>query len=36
VFVGFSALVLRQPLSMQQLFGFALIGVGAAFVFQRP
>jgi uncharacterized protein (DUF486 family) len=36
VFVGFSALVLRQPLSVQQLFGFALIGVGAAFVFQRP
>ncbi|MGE3249582.1 MAG: DMT family protein [Hyphomonadaceae bacterium] len=35
VFAGFSALYLREPLGLSQLFGFALIAAGAFFVFQR-
>lgn len=34
VFIGFSAIVLKEPLSWNQLFGFALIAAGAAFVFR--
>lgn len=33
VFVGFSALFLREPLGWNHLLGFALVGLGAAVVF---
>lgn len=36
VFVGFSALWLKEPLSWSQLGGFALIAAGAALVFFKP
>jgi uncharacterized protein len=36
VFAGFSALWLKEPLSLSQLGGFALIAAGAALVFFRP
>jgi uncharacterized protein (DUF486 family) len=36
VFAGFSALYLNQPLTWNQLVGFAFIGVGAFFVFRGP
>ncbi len=34
VFAGFSVLWLREPLSLNQLLGFALIALGAAMVFR--
>ena len=36
VFAVFSAVYLKEPLSLSQLGGFALIGLGAALVFYRP
>lgn len=36
VFVGFSTLWLKEPLSPGQLGGFALIAAGAALVFFKP
>lgn len=35
VFAGFSAFWLREPLTLSQLGGFVLIGLGAALVFFR-
>ncbi|MGE0829489.1 MAG: DMT family protein [Hyphomonadaceae bacterium] len=34
VFAGFSVLYLREPLGLNHLIGFSLIGLGAWFVFQ--
>ena len=36
VFIGFSVLWLKEPLSVGQLAGFALIAAGAALVFFKP
>jgi hypothetical protein len=36
VFVGFSALWLKEPMAPSQLAGFALIAAGAALVFYKP
>jgi uncharacterized protein len=36
VFAGFSVLVLKEPLTMNHLVGFALIGAGAFFIFRGP
>jgi uncharacterized protein (DUF486 family) len=36
VFVGFSVLYLREPLTINQAVGFALICLGAFFVFRAP
>ncbi|MDX2234719.1 MAG: DMT family protein [Hyphomonadaceae bacterium] len=36
VFVGFSALWLKEPMSWSQLGGFALIAAGAGLVFFKP
>jgi uncharacterized protein (DUF486 family) len=36
VFVGFSVLVLKEPLTVNHVIGFTLIGVGAYFVFRAP
>lgn len=36
VFSGFSILYLKENISVQQLLGFALIGVGAMLVFWKP
>jgi drug/metabolite transporter (DMT)-like permease len=36
VFAGFSAAYLREPLTWNQGVGFALIAVGAFFVFRSP
>ena len=36
VFVGFSALWLKEPLAPSQLGGFVLIAAGAALVFFKP
>jgi hypothetical protein len=36
VFSGFSILFLREPLTWNHTFGFALIGAGAYFVFRGP
>jgi len=35
VFAGFSIVYLKEPLGLSQLVGFALIALGAYFVFQR-
>lgn len=35
VFAGFSALYLKEPLTLNHAIGFALIALGAWFVFQR-
>ena len=35
VFVGFSALYLKEPLGWNHAVGFALIGAGAFFIFQK-
>lgn len=36
VFAGFSILVLREPLTVNHLVGFALIVAGAYFIFKGP
>ena len=36
VFAGFSILYLNQPITWNYAIGFALIGVGAFFVFRGP
>jgi hypothetical protein len=36
VFAGFSVLVLREPLTLNHAAGFALIGLGAWFIFKGP
>lgn len=36
VFVAFSALYLREPVTARHLIGFALIGLGAAVIFLGP
>jgi uncharacterized protein (DUF486 family) len=36
VFAGFSVLVLKEPLTLNHVIGFTLIGVGAYFVFRAP
>jgi uncharacterized protein len=36
VFAGFSAAYLREPLTLNQGIGFALIALGAFFVFRNP
>ena len=35
VFVGFSALYFREPLSSNQMIGFVFIAIGAGFVFSK-
>ena len=36
VFVGFAVLYLRAPVTLNPFLGFALIGVGAFFIFNGP
>ncbi|MDQ0325947.1 uncharacterized protein (DUF486 family) [Rhodopseudomonas julia] len=36
VFVGFSAIYLKEPITLNQLVGFAFIGLGAFFIFRAP
>lgn len=36
VFAGFSVLVMREPLTLNHLVGFALIVAGAYFIFRGP
>ncbi|MCC2095627.1 MAG: DMT family protein [Hyphomicrobiales bacterium] len=36
VFTGFSAMVLHEPITLNHIAGFALIGAGAWFIFSGP